>query len=144
MELAWVGLNYLGIERTETAATVRSVSDIHLAYMPYSHSVATAIGGALLAWVVLEKGLYAHVPMSAFVLELFYGVFCWWVYRGSGILLAVIVVGNLANLSLLSATIAGPEQYLAGHPMIVVTVIFAQIVAMLVLVGVLSSRPPTR
>ena len=89
-------------------------------------------------------GLYAHAPMSAFVLELFYGVFCWWVYRGSGILLAVIVVGNLANLSLLSATIAGPEQYLAGHPMIVVTVIFAQIVTMLVLVGVLSSRPPTR
>src|SRR5262245_41689494 len=42
MELAWVGLNYLGIERTTTEATVRSVADIHLAYMPYSHSVGTA------------------------------------------------------------------------------------------------------
>jgi hypothetical protein len=34
MELAWVGFNYLGIERTTTAETVRSVADIHLANMP--------------------------------------------------------------------------------------------------------------
>ena len=50
MELAWVGLNYLGVERTTTEATVRSVADIHLAYMPYSHSVATAAGAALLVF----------------------------------------------------------------------------------------------
>ena len=46
MELAWVGLNYLGIERTTTSDTVRSVADIQLAYMPYSHSVGTAVGAA--------------------------------------------------------------------------------------------------
>src|SRR4029453_10471680 len=57
MELAWVGLNYLGIERTTTEATVRSVADVHLAYMPYSHSVATAAAAAVLAWLVIEKGL---------------------------------------------------------------------------------------
>src|SRR5215471_13517050 len=57
MELAWVGLNYLGVERTTTEAQVRSVADIHLAYMPYSHSVATAAGAALLAWLFVEKGL---------------------------------------------------------------------------------------
>ena len=34
MELAWVGLNYLGVERTTTESTVHSVADIHLAYMP--------------------------------------------------------------------------------------------------------------
>ena len=56
MELAWVGLNYLGIERTTTAETVRSVADIHLAYMPDSHSVATAVGAALLTWLIIEKG----------------------------------------------------------------------------------------
>src|SRR5215470_15429260 len=44
MELAWVGLNYLGIERTTTETAVRSVADIHLAYMPFSHSVATVAG----------------------------------------------------------------------------------------------------
>src|SRR6476661_1987361 len=57
MELAWVALNYLGIERTTTEPIVRSVADIHLAYMPYSHSVAMAAGGALLAWLFVEKGL---------------------------------------------------------------------------------------
>jgi hypothetical protein len=56
MELAWVGLNYLGIERTTTESSVRSVADIHLAYMPFSHSVATAAGAAMLAWLVIEKG----------------------------------------------------------------------------------------
>src|SRR5215510_16201549 len=56
MELAWVLLNYLGIERTTTEPVVRSVADIHLEYMPYSHSVATGLGAALLAWMVIEFG----------------------------------------------------------------------------------------
>src|SRR6476660_4411517 len=56
MELAWVGLNYLGIERTTTEAAVRSVADVHLAYMPYSHSVGTAVGVAVLLWLMIEKG----------------------------------------------------------------------------------------
>lgn len=183
MELAWVGLNYVGVERTTTEPTVRSVADIHLAYMPYSHSVATAIGAALLVWLIVEKGfgrpalgravgigivshlvldlvthapdilvwpglaspqlglgLYDRVPMVAFVLELLYGVFCWWVYRGGRGLLALVVLGNLANLSFLAAAIPGPEQYLAGHPMLIVTVIFVQIAVTLWLVGVLSAR----
>src|SRR4051794_14978575 len=57
MELAWVGLNYLGVERTTTEPVVRSVADIHLAHMPYSHSVATAVAAALVAWLVIEGGL---------------------------------------------------------------------------------------
>src|SRR5713226_3183581 len=39
MELLWVAFNYLGWEKTTTEQTVKSVSDIHLAYMPYSHSI---------------------------------------------------------------------------------------------------------
>jgi len=113
MELAWVGLNYLGVERATTEATVRSVSDIHLAYMPYSHSVATAAGGALLVWLVIEKG--RRRP-----------------------LLAVIVLGNLANITLFSASIPGPEEYLAGHPLTVVTVIAAQIVVTAILIDLLA------
>ena len=50
LELAWVVLNYLGIEHTTTDAQVQSVANIHLAYMPYSHSVATAIVAALVVW----------------------------------------------------------------------------------------------
>ena len=183
MELAWVGLNYLGIERTTTEASVRSVADIHLAYMPFSHSVATAVGGALLAWLVVEKGLgrpllaraigigivshlvldlvthaqdivlwpdstlpalglglYDRAPMWGFALEMAYGVICWRVYRGSRALLAMIVLGNLANITLFSAAIPGPEQFMAGHPLMLVTVIFVQIVVTLALVGWLAAR----
>src|SRR4029078_12158313 len=57
MELAWVGFNYLGIERRQTHTPLRSVADIHPAYMPYSHSVATGPGAALLPWLVIEFGL---------------------------------------------------------------------------------------
>src|SRR5262245_27789397 len=154
MELAWVGLNYLGVERTATETSVSSVADIHLVYMPYSHSVATAVGGALLAWFVIEKrlgrpmlgraigigivshlildlathahdialwpgstlpalglGLYDRAPMWGFALEMVYGVICWLVYRGRRALLALIVLGNLSNVTLFSAAIPGPEQY---------------------------------
>ena len=185
MELAWVGLNYLGIERTTTEATVRSVTDIHLAYMPYSHSVGTAVGAGVLAWLIIEKGfgraalgraiavgiashlildlathahdivlwpgwstpklglgLYEAAPFAAFIVEFLYGIFCWYVYRGSAGLFALISLGNLANLSILSPAIPGPEQFLAGRSMLVVTFIFVQIVVTLLLVGVLA-RPGT-
>jgi hypothetical protein len=184
MELAWVGFNYLGIERTTTEASVRSVADIHLAFMPFSHSVATAVGGALMAWLVVEKGfgrpaiaraigigifshlvldlvthaqdivrwpgstlpalglgLYDRAPMWGFALEIVYGVICWRVYRGSRSLLAMIVLGNVANLTLFSAAIPGPEQYLAGHPLMIVTVIFVQIVATLAFIDRLATQP---
>ncbi|HEX6533966.1 MAG TPA: hypothetical protein VF041_05185 [Gemmatimonadaceae bacterium] len=184
MELAWVLLNFLGVERTTTDATVRSVANIHLSYMPYSHSVATALGAALIAWGVLEigmgrrllgravglgiashlvldllthahdivlwpghgsprlgVGLYDAVPFAAFLLELAYGVACWWIHGGGRGLLALVVLGNLANLSLLSATIPGPEMLLAGRPLMVVALVAAQIVVTLVLTGVLARRP---
>ncbi len=182
MELAWVGLNYLGVERTTTEPAVRSVADIHLSYMPFSHSVATAVAAALCAWLIVEKGLgraalgraigigivshlvldlvthapdiavwpgsplpalglglYNRAPMWGFALEMVYGVFCWWMYRRSGSLLAVIVLGNLANISLFSAAIPGPEQFLAGHPLAVVTLVLAQIVTTLALIGWLAN-----
>ena len=176
MELAWVGLNYVGIERTTTENMVRSVADIHLAHIPYSHSVGTALGAAALAWLILEKGLgrralgraigvgiashlildlvthardialwpgsavkvglglYDGAPMAAFLLEVAYGALCWFVYRGSATLLTLIVVGNFANLSFLAVSIAGPEQYMANRPLLVVTAILAQIVITLILV----------
>ncbi len=71
MELAWVILNYLGIERTTTESTVRSVADIHLAYMPYSHSVGTALVAALAAWLIIEKGFRRAVLGRAVGLGIF-------------------------------------------------------------------------
>jgi hypothetical protein len=183
MELAWVGLNYLGIERTTTEATVHSVADVHLAYMPYSHSVGTAIAAAVLVWLLIERGfgraalgravglgivshlildlathghdivlwpgwstpklglgLYEAAPLAAFIVECLYGILCWYVYRGGLGLLAIISLGNLANLSFLSPAVPGPEEYLAGRPLLLVTIILVQIVVTLVLVGVFGRR----
>lgn len=85
--------------------------------------------------------LYVALPGVAFLVELGWGIFCWRIYRGSIALLAVIVLFNLANISLFSATIPGPEGWFAGRPMLLVTVIFAQIVVTLLLVGILSRKP---
>jgi len=187
MELAWVVLNYLGIEHTTTNATVRSVADIQLADIRYSHSVVPVVVAALAAWWIIERGLgrrllgravaigivshlildilthasdialwpgapfpklgmglYSSAPSAAFVIELLYGVLCWWIYRGTRTLAAVIVLGNLANVSFFFDSIPGPEQLLAGRPLLVVTLVFIQIVTMLVLVGVFSKTSQDR
>jgi membrane-bound metal-dependent hydrolase YbcI (DUF457 family) len=186
MELAWVAFNYLGIERTTTEPVVHSVADVHLAYMPYSHSVATVVVAAVLSWLVIERGfgraalgravglgivshlvldlgthardvalwpgrsspmvglgLYGAAPLAAFAIELIYGLVCWRVYRGGRGLLALVTIGNLANLSFLSPAIPGPEGYLAGRPLLLVTMVLVQIVVTLVLTGFLA-RPPRR
>jgi len=44
------------------------------------------------------------------VVELVYGVWCWYIYRGGVGLLALVGLGNLANLSILSPPTPGPEQ----------------------------------
>jgi len=93
--------------------------------------------------LALGLGLYDRAPMWGFALEIAYGVMCWRVYRGSRSLLAMIILGNLANITLFSAEIPGPEQYLAGHPLMLVTLIAVQIVVTLVLVDVLARRRAT-
>jgi hypothetical protein len=57
MELLWVLLNFLGFERTTTDREVRYVGNIHLSEMPYSHSVVTMTGAAVVSWLVLSQGL---------------------------------------------------------------------------------------
>jgi hypothetical protein len=170
MEFAWVALNYLGVEHTTTEPIVRYVGDIHLAYMPYSHSVLTALGAALLAWLagalagrarlgaILGFALLSHLFLDllthngdialgpyrdapkygtflygrlaplAFLVELAYGLVCWWIFRGSRTLLAVVIGFNLANISEFFRSIPGPEDALAGRPLTLVTVILVQIV----------------
>jgi hypothetical protein len=53
--LMWVALNFLGVEKTSTEDSVRSVADIHLAYMPFSHSIISSVIIALLAWLIIAK-----------------------------------------------------------------------------------------
>jgi len=177
VEFLWVAFNLLGIEVTTTEPQVRALSDIHLAYMPYSHSIAATAVLALTVWVVVAKrfgrptwglalavavsshivldlathvndialapgiespkfgsGLY-DVPLLALVVETIYGVWCWWAFRGSKALLAVIVVLNLAALSFYSPLIPGPEGLLAGHPRIFAGIIGVHVVVGLAAVG---------
>lgn len=181
MEILWVILNYLGIERTTTEKEVRYVGDVHLLHMPFSHSIVMMVGVALLAWLIAGKGLkhpdiglalgigvishlvldlithsqdvaiapfvngprfglglYAKYPIAAFVLEIGYGIVCWWIYKGGWALLAVIVLFNLANISMFSSAITGIEKHMANRPLLITTVILAQILVTLTLVGIFS------
>ncbi|HUL21401.1 MAG TPA: metal-dependent hydrolase [Thermodesulfobacteriota bacterium] len=181
MEILWVILNFLGIERTTTEKEVRYVGDVHLSFMPFSHSILTMIGVALLAWLVLSKGLglpgagiavgigvlshlildlithsddmviaplmkspkfglglYAKHPIVAFILEIGYGIVCWWIYKGSWALLSVIILFNLANVSMFFSAVTGIEKHMANRPRLITTVILAQILVTLTLVGIFS------
>ena len=181
MEILWVILNFLGVERTTTEKEVRYVGDVHLSHMPFSHSIVTMVGVALLAWLIIGKGLnqpdiglalgigvishlvldlithskdiaiapvvkgpkfglglYAKYPMVAFILEIGYGMVCWWIYKGGWALLTTIVVFNLANISMFSSAVTGIEKHMANRPLLITTVILAQILLTLILVGVFS------
>jgi hypothetical protein len=59
IEILWVGLNLLGLEKTTTEDTVKSVSDIHLKHMPFSHSVVSTILLAAGTWAVIALGFNA-------------------------------------------------------------------------------------
>jgi hypothetical protein len=183
VELLWVALNLLGIERVSTETEVRAVSDIHLEHMPWSHSVLAgvaiallgggviwratrnrrmgiAVGLGILSHLVLDllthapdialapwgggeklgMGLYASVPLLAFVLETGWGVLCWRIYRGSRPLLAAIVLFNLLNATMYTSALVGLEGLLAGRPSVIAATIGAQIVVTLFVVGWLAVR----
>ncbi len=59
IEILWVILNFLGVEKTRTEKSVESVSDVHLEYMPFSHSVISTIVLAAGAWIVIALGFRA-------------------------------------------------------------------------------------
>jgi hypothetical protein len=55
VEIAWVALNLLGIEKTTLGPGLASMADVHLDDMPYSHSIGTTALFALLVWVVVAR-----------------------------------------------------------------------------------------
>jgi len=77
MEILWVGFHFAGVEWTEVGENVRSIADIHLAHMPWSHSVLmtgivalifAAIG--LMIWkratiaLALAAGVFSHIALD--------------------------------------------------------------------------------
>jgi membrane-bound metal-dependent hydrolase YbcI (DUF457 family) len=179
VEYLWVVLNLIGIEQTIIADPMRSVADVHLAHMPFSHSVGTSViiaglvglfvlwrGGkarsaiavalslAVFSHIVLDllvhardiaivpflgaekygTGLYSNLPVMALGLETLFGVFCWWVYRGSWQLLALIIALALTSIPLYSTAINVGEVALSGQSNVFAMVILMQ---MLVTSGLL-------
>jgi hypothetical protein len=137
--LAWLFVEKgLGRPLLARAIGIGIVSHLVLDLVTHAQDIVLWPGSTLPA---LGLGLYDRAPMWGFALEMVYGVICWRVYRGSRALLAMIVLGNLANITLFSAAIPGTEQFLAGHPLTLVTVILAQIVVTLALIAWLAARP---
>jgi len=52
-------LNFIGVEKTTTENRVRSVSDVHLEYMPFSHSVVSTAVLAAGAGILFALGFKA-------------------------------------------------------------------------------------
>lgn len=170
IEFIWVALNLSGIEKTSTEANVIYIGDIHLHFMPFSHSListlilsgacyllvklftgnsktAVALSLALLSHIILDllvhardipldflqsgskygSGLYPKLPYIAFIFEFIYGISCWFYYRGSLKLFAVIVGFNLANFTIFSPDVIGMEALFAGKPILLTSVILFQI-----------------
>lgn len=181
VELIWVALNLLGIEKVTTEDTVRFVGDINLSYMPYSHSILSSViialiavlvflvwkrswkialimGLAFLAHIILDilthakdlplgfsnthfigMGLYSSLPITGFIFELVFGLFCWWYYKGNKALFWVILLFNLANISMFLPQLPGLEHFMAHKPTLIVLVILIQIAVTLFLVGWFAS-----
>ncbi len=54
IEFIWVGLHFLGVEKTSTEATVNYVGDIHLYQMPFSHSILSSILLSITAYIFVK------------------------------------------------------------------------------------------
>lgn len=98
--------------------------DIPLTFLPHSAKLGTQ--------------LYSLHPYAAFSVELLYGLFCWYYFKGSKSLLAVILIFNIANFTTFSPDVIGLEKYFADNPMLLVSVIAVQIIITLALVGYFS------
>ncbi|MDV7695549.1 hypothetical protein N6B72_01330 [Chryseobacterium soli] len=138
MEVLWVIFNYLGWEHFSVLD-----GEMHLDFLPYSHSVFSGLVAAFISFVIINWGynnrklaiafsigVFSHIiidmifhekdirlspfsetpvwgwgiidhPLLNFVLELMYGIFCWWYFKGNKNLLIVIVVFNIMDLPLM-------------------------------------------
>ena len=65
IEILWVVLNFAGIEKTTTENSMKSVSDVHLEYMPFSHSVVSTIVLAASAWILIASVFRAFDAATA-------------------------------------------------------------------------------
>ena len=173
MELLWVTLNYLGIEYSTTETSVSSVLDVHLIHMPYSHSIASTLIVAIIAWLVISKWFDRPKVAIATAIAISSHLFLDLLTHSQDIPLAPFTdLGKLGlglyavpmfafvvetgygifcwwiyrGGMLLLATIIGfigPEAMLANQPLLLTTIVFFQILLTLILVARLSHHNMT-
>lgn len=71
MELFWVSFNWLGLEYVTVSEEVYTIADIHLTHMPYSHSIASAVLLASIAYFAFRRaglaigfGILSHLVLD--------------------------------------------------------------------------------
>lgn len=71
MELLWIAFNWLGLEYIAVESEVNTIADIHLAHMPYSHSIASAVLLAGIAYLAFRRaglaialGVLSHLVLD--------------------------------------------------------------------------------
>ncbi len=135
--IAWLVISkWFNKPKIAIATSIAIISHVILDLLTHSQDIVLA---PFMETAKLGLGLYA-VPLLAFVAETLYGILCWWIYKGSMLLLALIVGFNLANFTFFSTTVIGPEALLANQPLVLTSIVFFQIVTTLTLVGLLSRR----
>jgi membrane-bound metal-dependent hydrolase YbcI (DUF457 family) len=90
--------------------------------------------------IKLGSMLYSGFPYLAFLFEMLFGVFCWWYYKGSKSLLAVIIIFNLFNFTIFSPDVVGLEQFFVHSPYLLTSVIFFQIIVTLYFVWLFAKK----
>jgi len=88
----------------------------------------------------LGLGLYNQLPLLGFLVELGFGVFCWWYYKGGKALLWTIILFNLSNITMFIPQIGGLETLMANRPTTIVLIILFQIIVTLFLIGYFSIK----
>ena len=133
---AWLNISkWLGLSDVGLAVGLGIASHLFLDLITHSPDIAI---GPFIDKPKFGLGLYSKLPIPAFFLEIGYGIVCWWIYKGSFALLGMIILFNLANLSMFFKAIPGFEQKMANRPLLITTVVLIQIVVTLTVVDLLS------
>lgn len=71
MEFLWIAFNWLGFEYISVESEVHTIADIHLEHMPYSHSIASAVLLAGIAYFAFRRaglaialGILSHLVLD--------------------------------------------------------------------------------
>ena len=71
MEILWVAFNWIGLEYITVESEVQTIADIHLTHMPYSHSIASAVLLAVIAYLAFRRtglaiglGILSHLVLD--------------------------------------------------------------------------------